>query len=384
MPSNKMNVAQRRDIADAIITSSPEGLQTLIDQGYDINCPLSIESIYSFNCNTVSDDFQPSAEEIVALDTSTESNVYPVHLAIISLFKASINFDSHSRSQSLETIRILLRNGADWKLRCAGVMILNLDKYKWVHFPQDDDRDQPMHLAMHLKKYGKGSTSEYLDRVIKTIRKVMKEEVENRAKAKPASLKTTAVLESVANSYKNILFSEDFSDVTFECSDGVSVPAHKIVLAASSPYFKTAFQGNWAENNSEGIWRTSHSSSLIKSVLSLIYTGSVEECQKLLEDNQSDPLGLLNLACEYDIKPLVLISVDNCIKHIKLDNVRMMLQTAHVHSCEKLKKSCFEYIKENATKALMSPGMMCLATEDPELWAEIGTFLNGKRPRSDE
>eukprot|EP00984_Skeletonema_dohrnii_P011251 scaffold4475_cov94-Skeletonema_dohrnii-CCMP3373.AAC.2 len=61
----------------------------------------------------------------------------------------------------------------------------------------------------------------------------------------------------------------------------------------------------------------------------------------------------------------------------------MMLQTANVHSCEELKKACFEYIKANAIKALMSPDMIGLATEDPDLWAELGTFLNGKRPRAD-
>ena len=384
----EVEVAKQMDIVDAITSSSPGCLQTLIDQGYDINRPLSLGSMYGFNSSTASANFTPSSEEIVAWDTSRTQlrMAYPIHLAIITLFKAIVNFDSISRDQSLQTICMLFRNGADWKSECNGIMILNMKKFKWLSFPENVARNQPMHLAMFLKKYLDGCNGTKIDEVIDIIQKVAKKEIDKRAiaNAKPTSLKTTKVLKSVANTYKGILFSEDFSDVTFECSDGVSVPAHKNILAASSPYFKTAFQGNWAENNADGIWRTSHSSSLIKSVLTLIYTGSVEECQSLLAENESNPLGLLNLACEYDIKPLVLISVDNCIKHIKFDNVRVMLQTAHVHSCKELKKSCFEYIKANATKALMSPDMMCLATEDPELWAELGTFLNGKRPRSDE
>jgi hypothetical protein len=105
-----------------------------------------------------------------------------------------------------------------------------------------------------------------MDKAIQLIQDAEKKEIEKLVRAKPTSLETTAVLKCVANTYNSMLFSEDFSGSISMQRWGVSVPAHKFILAASSPYFKTAFQGDWAENNSEGIWRTSHSSSLIKSV----------------------------------------------------------------------------------------------------------------------
>ena len=375
------------DIVDAIVSSSPDSVKALIDQGYKINTPLHHYSTYNFNTSNVSDD-EPKTEEIVALDTinngARSSVAYPLHIAIVSLYKAASRIcDDYSTGQCLEIVRILLSNGADWKLGCKGLLILNLRDYDWVCFPEHPGRNQPIHLAIFLKKYQDNYSNEYMDRAIRLLQQKVNREIENE-QGKLTSLKTAAVLESVANTYKSMLFSEDFSDVTFQCSDGVSIPAHKNILAASSPYFETAFKGNWVENNPEGIWPTIHSSSLIKSVLTLIYTGSKEECQKILAENQDDPLGLLDLACEYSMKPLVLISVDNCIKHLKLDNVRMMMQSAQRHSCEQLKKASFEYIKANATKALMSPEMVSLATEDPELWAELGMFLNGKRPRTDD
>jgi hypothetical protein len=160
-------------------------------------------------------------------------------------------------------------------------------------------------------------------------------------------------------------------------------------LAASSPYFKTAFQGGWSENNADGIWRTTHSSDRIKSVFTLIYTGSVEACEKLMKDNGTNPLDLMDLACEYDIEPLIHISIDGCKKTLRVNNARKMLHTAHLHSCGTLKKACFEFIQKNSTKALISPDMMSLATEDPGLWEELGNFLNGtstkpsKRARTD-
>jgi len=43
-----------------------------------------------------------------------------------------------------------------------------------------------------------------------------------------------------------------------------------------------------------------------------------------------------------------------------------MLQYAHVHS-PMLKTACFEFIKKDTDKALIDPGMMGLAVEDPAL-----------------
>jgi hypothetical protein len=235
---------------------------------------------------------------------------------------------------------------------------------------------------MFLKKYEDCDSNEYMDVVIRLLQEASKKNVQ-------PSLKTTPVLQSVASCYRSMLFSEDFSDVTFQCSDGVSIPAHKLILAASSPYFKAAFQGNWSENNSDGIWRTTHSSNMIKSVFTLIYTGSVEECENLMKDKGTNPLGLMDLACEYDIKALIHISIDGCKKTLQVSNARKMLQTAHLHSCGELKKACFEFIQKNSSKALMSPDMMSLVTEDPGLWEELGEFMNGtstkpnKRARTD-
>ncbi len=388
-----------RDIVDAIVSSSPEGVKALIGQGYKINTPLPHHSIYNFNTSRISDDFEPNAEGIVALDTNNTDGrscvAYPLHIAIVSLYKAAsrIVYDysskhDYSSMQCLEVIQILLHYGADWKLGCKGLLILHLEDYKWISFPEypgHSGRNQPIHLAMFLKKYQDHYSNEYMDKAIRLIQAKVNRQIEKEkeGQGKLSSLKTVAVLKSVANTYKSMLFSEDFSDVTFQCSDGVSIPAHKNILAASSPYFERAFKGDWAENNLEGIWPTIHSSSMMKSFLTLIYTGSKQECEKILADNENDPIGLLDLACEYDMKPLVLISIDNCIKHLKLDNVRMIMQSAQRHSCERLKIATFAYVNVNARKALMRPDMVSLATEDPELWAELGMFLNGKRPRAD-
>jgi len=372
----------KKQFVNAILSTSPERLQYLIDQGYKINLPIFQED--RSTCSFDQNKSDRPIGEIVALSRSpgASSMIYPIHLAVATLYSEAAKgySNSYGINRALDTITILLDNGAKWWQGCCDVLIYCGVRWDWVLFSENYPENQAIHLALLLKKYEQCGSNKFMDKAIKLLQEASEE-------VKSPSLKTAAILESVAYTYKSMLFSEDFSDVVFQCSDGVSVPAHKFILAASSPYFKTAFQGDWAENNSEGIWRTSHSSSLIKSVLTLIYTGSVEECEKLLQEKGNDPLGLLDIAFEYDIAPLMFISVDNCIKKLNIDNVRMMLQTAHVHSCKKLKKACFEYIKTNATKALMSLDMIRLATEEPGLWDEFGAFLYEpptKRPRTNE
>ena len=225
--------------------------------------------------------------------------------------------EKYGIKQALKVIATLLDSGALVDKACGDVLILNTVYYDWILFSKECPESLPVHLALFLKKHEDNGSNKYMDIAINLLQDASK-----KTKEQPSSFKTTTVLKSVANRYKSMLFSEDFSDVVFQCSDGVSVPAHKMILAFSSPYFKAAFQGDWSENNSDVIWKTAHSSSLIKSVLTLIYTGSVEECEKLLNDKGIDPLVLLDLACEYDIEPLIHICVDNCIRKLKLTSVR--------------------------------------------------------------
>eukprot|EP00984_Skeletonema_dohrnii_P027916 scaffold17639_cov67-Skeletonema_dohrnii-CCMP3373.AAC.1 len=152
--------AKHRDIVDAITSSSPERLKSLIDQGHDVNTPLFTDSVYSFNRTRAiannSEDDAPEKEEVVALDTSNaDAVVYPLHLAIVSLYQSAIKAvgNYYSTDQAYETVRVLLRNGADWKLGCIGLSIINTRQYEWISFLEGAPRNQPIHLALFLKKY---------------------------------------------------------------------------------------------------------------------------------------------------------------------------------------------------------------------------------------
>lgn len=369
----------KKEVVDAITTYSPERLQYLIDNGYDLNLPLLGENEIDFYDITDKKN-EPGSEQLVALADGDQfmQLAFPLHIAIVCLYHSAIKYPSPSREEheAIRIIEILLKNGARWDNGCGDIVTLNAEGFDWVQFRAAYPNNLALHLAMDLKKYlGRNGSHKLMDKGIKLLQDASIKDKKAKETTKP---KITSVLEGVVTSYKSMLFSDDFSDITFQCSDGVSIPAHKCILAASSSYFQTAFRGDWAENNEEGVWKTAHCSNLMKSILTLIYTGSVKECEKLMDEKgTTDPLNLLDVACEYDIKHLIEISVDNCVRKLRLDNVQKMLQYAHVHS-PRLKTACFEFIKKNTAKALMDPGMMGLAADDPALWGELGVFLNAK------
>ena len=50
--------------------------------------------------------------------------------------------------------------------------------------------------------------------------------------------------EHVNKAFGNLIDDNDFTDVTLACVDGQQVRAHKVILAASSPFFQNLLRSN--------------------------------------------------------------------------------------------------------------------------------------------
>ena len=50
--------------------------------------------------------------------------------------------------------------------------------------------------------------------------------------------------ENASTSFHNLRDDNEFADVTLACEDGQQIEAHKVILAASSPYFQNLLKRN--------------------------------------------------------------------------------------------------------------------------------------------
>ncbi len=403
MPVCNMSLQQdsialaKRDTVKAILSYSPDRLDKVIKAFSSNHRGESIINYPIFLCNTDGDESGVSLKHLIRdmndvngktkmeveemIGMTKDDFTYPLHIAVVCVYHA-VNKDplcDLRLKQALRIIDVLLSHGANMLRGTGFIYLINIEGNRHAPFDRNYPNNRATNLAMFLKerawKRNKNETHEYLDTVMRKI-----------DAARPEEMYTKQILTDVATAYSKLLFSHDFSDVSFQCSDGVTVPAHKNILAVSSDYFKTAFQGTWAENNADGVWKTHYSSRIMKSILTILYTGSVKECNVLVKDKELNQMDLFELVSKYAIDMLVPLMTKNCIKSIKKSNLKEYLVKANMHSNEKLKLACFQFVKENMAEMLTDPDTMALASEDSDLWGELKSYLIDKpkkRPRTD-
>ena len=172
----------------------------------------------------------------------------------------------------------------------------------------------------------------------------------------------------------SMLNDNDFYDISFKCSDGEIVHAHKPILAAASAYFRTMFLGSWKEMTDNVIELKETSSTTMKILLKYIYTGSLDIDSTKLEE---EIILLFPLAYQYMITPLQEICEHQCTEMLDHAHIVDIMQLARLHSATKLQLSCFEYVKKQAASLMVQPGFMALATADPELWCDLTKYITG-------
>ena len=172
---------------------------------------------------------------------------------------------------------------------------------------------------------------------------------------------------SVLETYKTLLNSQKSSDFQFVCNDGMSLPAHRAVLAAASPYFAAAFAGPWAENNTSE-WNTKYSSSLVKRVLNFVYIGDMTGVRE-------HPVDILSLAGEWDIQSLKDAAITCCADAMTVENFAMTIQLACLYDSARLKQACIRFARRNVAAVLTNPDVMNLSNENAKLWMDLKSSI---------
>ena len=101
--------------------------------------------------------------------------------------------------------------------------------------------------------------------------------------------------QNIVGSYKDLQNNCDFSDVTLLCEDAQQIDAHRIILAASSPFFRSVPKRN--QHSHPMIYMRGINTKDLATIVDFIYHGEVNI-------NQKDLNGFLALAEQLQLKGL--------------------------------------------------------------------------------
>lgn len=349
-------------LVDAILTNSGSVVQQYLEAGFDPNTVVSPSN----GGIPYLEDIRDPGDENDEISDQYELAIYRrpgqfpslLHIAVVNCYHRIVKSSSSGREQALSILRCLMKHGADASATTPHLVVTHIRDYNWRLFDSADTT--ALGLAIFLKRFPLYAYEERTESLLNGAIEIIQDQ--KMTFQQPH----TRILKSTADMLGKLYLSHDFSDICFVCSDGVEVPAHRNILAASSDYFKTSFEGPWAENSQDGKWTTTHSSKNVKAVLAFIYLGRIQN-----DVDGVEPLKLFSIASEYFIESLKTFAEGRCIQSLACDNCKEILQAAHLHNNDSLKKACFSFIHTNAAQVLTDPDMMKLATEDAELWAEL-------------
>ncbi|CAL5335489.1 unnamed protein product [Camellia sinensis] len=127
------------------------------------------------------------------------------------------------------------------------------------------------------------------------------------------------------------------TDIVINTSDG-SIGAHRAVLAAQSPVFRSMFSHNLKEKELSTVNISDMSIEACQAFLNYIY-GNIQQ-----EEFLSHRLGLLQAADKYDIADLKEACHESLLQDIDTENVLERLQNASLYRLPKLKANCMRYL----------------------------------------
>ena len=142
--------------------------------------------------------------------------------------------------------------------------------------------------------------------------------------------------------FSSLLEDPSTHDVTFKTSDGGSVSAHRVIVAAGSPVFHAMLYGNMRESTQNEIELPNIHSNTLKKLFYFIYTGHVKagliSCLKLLQAADYFVVSELTTVC--------VRIVDN---KLSIENCRHVAIFAVAHQINSLLTACVNFMEDWAS-----------------------------------
>ncbi|KZS21506.1 BTB/POZ domain-containing protein [Daphnia magna] len=195
--------------------------------------------------------------------------------------------------------------------------------------------------------------------------------------APPLGLGEVDHVRSLSDNLNALLLSDNYQDITL-IVENHRIPAHKIILASRSEYFRALLFGGLLESQKSEIELKGISAAAFHVLLKYVYTGYVS-LSSMKEELVKD---LLGLAHQYAF-PELEQSVSDYLKSIlSQTNMCLVYDVANLYQLRVLMEACRQYADKHATDILqseaflqLSPGTLCdLLQRDSFCVAEIEIF----------
>ncbi|XP_009606600.1 BTB/POZ and MATH domain-containing protein 4 [Nicotiana tomentosiformis] len=180
----------------------------------------------------------------------------------------------------------------------------------------------------------------------------------------------------IGSHFGMLLENMEGSDVVFSVA-GEKFHAHKLVLAARSPVFRTEFFDE-LEGDKQEIVVADMEPTVFKALLHFIYRDSLVEEE--LEDTSSSSIPsvtdtltakLLAAADLYDLTRLRRVCESHLCKDISVNSVSRTLALADRYHATELKAVCLRFAAENLAAVMQSDGFEYLKENCPSLQSEL-------------
>lgn len=166
--------------------------------------------------------------------------------------------------------------------------------------------------------------------------------------------------ERFSDQMAQLCMSDDYSDVTF-IVETQRLPAHRVILAARSEYFRALLYGGLSETTQSEI-NLKIPLEAFKALLRYIYSGHMSLSQ-MKEENILDTLGLAN---QYGFTELELAISEYLRQVLSLNNVCAILDAARLYNLEGLTNVCHIFMDQNAPEILEHETFKQLSKESLE------------------
>ncbi|XP_072944054.1 BTB/POZ domain-containing protein 9 [Epargyreus clarus] len=167
----------------------------------------------------------------------------------------------------------------------------------------------------------------------------------------------------------SLCLSSEYSDVTLVV-EGQRIPAHKVILAASSDYFRALLYGGMREANQSEV-ELQAPLQAFKALLRYVYSGHMG-LSLLREDTVLDMLGL---AHQFNFQELESAISDYLRQVLALRNVCAVLDAARLYGLNALLDYCYNFLDRNATEVLQHDSFLQLSVEALQGLLERDSFF---------